>query len=262
MSESKRARSSNLRWVPIAETRVSPRAQREFSKPHAEEYAADFDLEGLGYPVVSLRGDYYWIVDGQHRIAALKMIGWGDQSIECECYEGLTEADEAELYLRRNRRRGTRKFDEFQIATVAGRQVQCHIEKLVANEGMKISRGKDDGSVSAVKALESVYATGGSTVLSRTLRLLRDSYSGDPVGLSEQLIKGMGLVCQRYDGELEDETVAHRLGGLVGGPMALIRKANALKLKTGHNKPDCVAAAIVDTLNAGRGRKKLESWWR
>lgn len=261
MSESKRSRASSLRWVPIAETRVSPRAQRDFSKAHAEEYAADFDLEALGYPVVSLRGDHYWIVDGQHRIAALKLIGWGDQSIECECYEGLTEEGEADLYLRRARRRGTKKFDEFRIAVAAQRGTQCQIERIVQREGLKISAGQDDGAISAVGALETIYGYGTET-FTRALRILRDSFVGDSAAFRAHLIKGMGLVCQRYDGVLDDERAVQRLSALSGGTIALTRRADALKLKTGHRRPDCVAAAIVDTINSGKGGSKLESWWR
>lgn len=111
--EHKKQRASHLRWVPIAEMKVSPKAQREFRKPHAEKFAADFDLEALGFPVVNIRDGHYWIVDGQHRVEALKMMGWADQQIQCECYEGMTEAEEADLFLRRDDRRAITSFDKF-----------------------------------------------------------------------------------------------------------------------------------------------------
>ena len=101
-------RESHLRWVPIKEMRSSPAAQRKYRRTHAATYAADFHLEALGYPVLSLRDGIFFIVDGQHRIKALEMIGWGDQQIQCEVYEGLdavlplgeieTELPLAEIY--------------------------------------------------------------------------------------------------------------------------------------------------------------------
>jgi hypothetical protein len=262
MTESKRPRASKLRWVRIGDMRVSPKAQREFRKAHAETIASEFDLEALGYPVVSLRDDHFWILDGQHRIAALKLVGFSDDdSIECECYEGCTEADEAHRFLLRDQRRAVSKFDAFQIAVTAGWQKECHIERVVQQQGYRISRGNTPGCVGAVSALRFAYDLGSAT-LGRTLRILGSAYDGDRAAFGEQLIKGMALVCQRYDGSLNDEDAIHKLSGLVGGPAALGRKANALQLKTGHTKPHCVAAAIVDTLNSHRGGKKLESWWR
>lgn len=44
--------------------KVAPHAQREFRKWKAAEFAANFDLESIGYPVVNLRDDHYYIVDG------------------------------------------------------------------------------------------------------------------------------------------------------------------------------------------------------
>ena len=82
----KHPRASRLRWVRLGDMRVSPKAQREFRKAHAESLAANFDLEAIGFPVVSLRGGDYWIIDGQHRIAALKLNGFDDDDlIQCEC---------------------------------------------------------------------------------------------------------------------------------------------------------------------------------
>ena len=258
----RKQRAAHLRWIPIAEMRVSPKSQREFRKSHAEEYAADFDLEALGYPVVSMRDGHYWIVDGQHRIEALKMIGWGDQSIQCECYEGLAEADEADLFLRRDTRRAIRPFDKFRIALTAGREVETDIERTVAAQGLKISQDSAEGSIAAIAALRRVAALGGPAVLGRDLRILRDSFAGDSSAFHAELISGVGRVCQRYNGALDDRVAVERLSALRGGAAALVRKANSYKEKTGRPKDDCIAAAVVDVINAGRGGKKLDGWWQ
>lgn len=258
----KKQRASHLRWIPIAETRVSPKAQREFRKSHAEKYAADFDLEALGYPVVSLRDSHYWIVDGQHRIEALRMIGWGDQQIQCECYEGMTEAEEADLFLRRDERKSIRPFDKFRIALVAGRDPETDINRTVVTQGLKVSTDASEDSIAAITALRKVYEQGGPGVLGRDLRILRDGFSGDLGKFRSELITGVGLVCQRYNGQLPDETAVLKLSNLRGGSMALVRKGQQLKEKTGRPLADCVAAAFVETMNVGKGGKKLEAWWK
>ena len=47
-----------------------------------------------------------------------------------------------------------------------------------------------------------------------------------------------------------------------GGVHGLLGKAENLRRATGNQKGHCVAAAAVEIVNAGRGGKKLPSWWR
>ena len=94
-------RAGRLRWVPLAQMRINPLAQRDLNQAWVAKLAAGFDLEQIGAPVVSHRGGWYYLIDGQHRIEALKLwLGsWEGQQVQCWCYEGLTEAQEAELFL-------------------------------------------------------------------------------------------------------------------------------------------------------------------
>lgn len=255
-------RASNLRWVPIADMKVSPKAQREFKVGHAADYAADFDLEALGFPVLSHRDGNYYIVDGQHRIAALKMIGWGDQQIQCEVYEGLSEADEAGLFLRRDSRRAIQAFDKFRIGVVAEREAETEIDRVVRAQGLRVSQDGDPRSIGAVGALLKVHRNSGSVVLGRDLRLLRDGFPDDELAFRRELIEGAGLVCSRYNGDLDDEALKRKLAALRGGASTVLVKAARLRESIGETLPQCVAAVVVDVANAGRGGKKLPSWWK
>jgi hypothetical protein len=242
--------------------KVSPRAQREFRPSHAEKFAADFDLEALGYPVVNHRDGHYFVVDGQHRIEALKMIGWGDQQIQCECYEGMTEAQEADLFLRRDDRRAIRSFDKFRIAVTAEREAETDIERVVLAQGLKISNSDSPGCLSAIAALQKVYKTAGPEGLGRALRIVRDAYGGHQAALRGDIITGLGLVCSRYNGKMDDEKAVERLSKVPGGALGLMGKAEVIRRQTGRQKAHCVAAATVETYNAGRGGSKLEPWWK
>ena len=254
-------RAPHLRWVPITKMRVSPRAQRSFSPAHAAALAASFDLEAMGYPVVNLRADgLFYIVDAQHRVEALKILGWADQQLQCECYEGLTEAEEADLFLMRNKRRTVSAFEKFRIALVAGLPEETGIDRVVRANGLKISQDRRDGSVSAVGALARVYRRGGPGGLGRALRIIRDAY-GTP-GLDAHVIEGIGLLCHRYNGELTDRQAVERLSGVLGGVHGLAGRAEFLRKKTGVSKATGVAASAVEIINSGRGGAKLPSWWK
>lgn len=257
----KRPRRAHLRWVRLGDLHVSPKAQRAFRKSHAEGMAAKFDLESMGYPVVNARGGRLWVIDGQHRVAALKYVGFDDDDqIQVEYYDGLTEAQEADLFLQRDERRKISTFDRFRIATVAEREEEKDIERIIVHQGYKITQGKSEGAIGAVEALRFAYRLD-PTVLRRTVHILGASFDADPNAFTSELIRGMALVCQRYNGTLNDDKAIEKLSGLTGGPITLKRKAEALKLRTGHSTQHCAAGAIVETLNNGRGGIKLGSWW-
>src|SRR5438034_7685613 len=94
-------RQARLRWVPLTQMRVNPLAQRDLNQARVSKLAAVFDPEKMDAPTVNHRGDWYYLIDGQHRIAALKqwLSSWQDQQVQCWTYEALTEAQEAEKFL-------------------------------------------------------------------------------------------------------------------------------------------------------------------
>jgi hypothetical protein len=244
--------------------RVSASAQRKFRAGHAREYADNFDLDGLGYPVVNHRDGHWYVIDGQHRIAALRMIGWGDQQIECEAYEGLSEAEEAEVFLKRNRRRVVRAFDHFMVGVRAGRDAEVTVRQIVLGNDLKISEKSEDGCVGAVSALLYIYKMGGAQVLSRSLRIARDAYGKDHEALKSDILRGVGLVCHRYNGKLDDARAVEKMSKMYGGVGGLRGKARTQAKASGRPIEHCLAAVIVDEINKGlspRSADRLESWW-
>jgi hypothetical protein len=134
------------------------------------------------------------------------------------------------------------------------------VQKVVEKCGLKISRSKGEGSISAVGTLVRVYDRGGAATLNRALLLAFNSF-GDP-GLSDRVIDGMARVCERYNGAIDDADAVERFKTMRGGVGALLQRAETLRKQVGASIPQCVAAAIIDTLNAKRGGKKIPSWWK
>lgn len=250
-------RASHLRWVPIADIHINPLAQREYRPPWAAQIAAEFDPEAFKPPVVSHRGSKYYCIDGQHTIGAFRLMSWGDQEVQCWVYEGLTEEQEADLFLKLNNTKNIPAFEEFTVAVNAGRETETDIDRIVRANGMKISK-KEDG-ISCVTALEKVYEAG-PKVLGRTVRITRDAF-GDR-GFEASVIKGIGQVCARYNGEIDDAALVAKLGRIRGGVNGLLSNARHIEKQMSKPMYQCVAAAVVETYNSGRGGKKLPGWWK
>lgn len=255
------SRDARLKTVPIPQMKVSPVSQRELRQSRVNWLVANLDLEELGAPTVSYRDGHYWILDGQHRIEALRAFGLGDEKLQCWTYEGLTEEEEAEKFLQLNNVLSVGTFDKFKVGLKAGRQAEVEIDQIVRVNGLRISRDNVPGAISAVATLRKIHGRAGVVTLGRTLRIIRDAY-GD-FGLQATVLDGIGHVCQRYNGDLDDGYLIERLTHAKGGVTGLLGKAEQIRLATGNPKAQCVAAAAIQIHNAGRGSgKKLPAWWK
>lgn len=256
-------REARLRWVPLNKMRVNPLAQRALNQARVDKIAAEFDLEQMGNPTVSERDSHFYIIDGHHRTSALKKwFGdgeWEDQALQCWTYEGLTEQQEAEIFLKLNDTLAVSAFAKFRVGVTSGRTEESDIDRIVRAQGLRVSQENSGGAVSAVGTLRKVYRLGPSS-LARSLRIIRDAYG--QAGLTSGVIEGLGLLCQRYNGELDESTASTKLGAVHGGVNGLANSAERLRMQTGHARAHCIAAAAVDIYNRGRGTKKLQPWFK
>lgn len=266
MTESKPSkrieREARLRWLPLGNTRISPLAQRDLKKSRVNYLIANFNVENIGTPTANERDGHFYLMDGQHRTEALKHWlgeGWEVQQVQCWTYTGLTEQQEAETFLQMNDVLGLTAFPKFRIAVEAGRDVETDIDRIVRAQGLHISSGKTEGAVGAVTTLIKVYEHGGPATLSRTLRIARDAF-GTP-GMEGAVLDGIGLVCGRYNGQLDDDKAVQQLSSMLGGVNGLLNGANDLRKKSGRPRSQCVAATAVAVINRGKG-KKLANWWQ
>lgn len=260
----KMERTARLRWVPLIQIKVNPLAQRVLQQARVDKLATEFDPEQFGSPTVNERDEAYFVIDGQHRIEAYKeWLGegsWEDQQIHCWAYDGLSEEEEAEVFLKLNDTLAVKAMAKFRVGVQAGRTDECEVDRVVRAQGLRVSTDRSDGAVSAVGTLMRLYHRSDSATLGRTLRIIRDAY-GDP-GLEAIVIDGLGLLCDRYNGDIEDTQLVKRLASTMGGVGGLLGRAEKLRKETGSPKAHCVAAAAIDICNAGRGGKKLSTWWR
>jgi hypothetical protein len=258
-----------VRPVRIAEMRVPTAGvmQRRYSQSQAEEYAANFDPNKIGIPAVNFRAGIYWIVDGQHRVEAIKLYFAPSDpgSIDCNVYVDLSDSEMAELFIGLNTRRSVNRFDLFQVACTAERTRETEIRRIVESNGLKIKQEKAPDAVGAVSSLCKIFDRSGSTVLGQTLRTLRDGLSGDPMAFDGYLLVGTANVFNRFNGKTNERHLVKALTEVRQGAQAILRRAEAQRDRTGNNKVQCVSAAIVDIYNKSvgpRAKDRLPSWWK
>lgn len=243
--------------VPLGEITPSPRAQREFDSGWAAKLAADFNLEGMGHVTLNKRDGHYYCCDGQHRLAALKLLGFADDdAVSCDVYEGLSEVEEADLFLDLNNHKSVTSFDKFRVGVYANRDEETAIVRYVKAQGLNVSRG---GGISCVHALRIAYRLQGPSGFSKTLRIIRDSF-GD-AGFTTQILGGLSLFSHRYDGNIDEARAIAQLSAVRGGVAGFYGLASKERATTGNSISQCIAAVATLSYNKAKG-PKLPSWWK
>lgn len=251
---------STQRWVPLSLMQIRPQAQRELNRAWADHIATELDVEKIAVFVCNKVDGVYWLVDGQHRRAALDIIGWGDQQVQCQVFENLTVQQEAELFLGLNDRKAIPALQDFRIAITACRDREVAVNKIVRDCGCGVTADKVEGAIGAVGTLLRIFDRSGDRVLARTINIVRDSW-GTP-GLEMYVLDGIALLCARYNGDLEDQVTVAKLSNLHGGVGGFMGRAYLKKEQLKQPLAQCVAAAALDVINGGRGGKKLPAWFR
>lgn len=254
-----------LKLVKLSLMKVSTVGQRELRPEWVEYLIVNFDLDKLGTPEVSHRDGVFYIMDGQHRIAALKRWleeGWEDQHVQCWVAEGLTEEQEAEYFLGLNDRKGIESFQKFKVSVQAGREAETEISHILKEEGLRATPQQIPGAVGAVGTLLKVYRRNGPGTLQRALHLAKEAYGS--AGMISTVLDGFGLLCHRYNGVLDQQSAVRALAGAHGGVNGLLNSAEMLRQKTGSSKAQCVAASAVTLINRNRDGKKhrLTPWFK
>lgn len=240
-------------------------SQRPFIPSHGDALAQALDLNMLGYPIINHRDEKYLLCDGQHRIYALRQNGFDHDNLDCEVYENLTDEEMAQLFLGRDRRRAIAPFVKFHIACTAGHVRENAVRRVVEANGLKVSRQRAENCISAVGALLKIYdnAPSKDVAVGWCVRVAGHSFNGDPLGLDGVVLEALGLICNRYNGRAVEKTLIERLSTMTHGIRGLIRRAEALREKTGNLKVACIASIIVDVYNKGAvGRTRLAPWWK
>jgi hypothetical protein len=261
--DDKLKRKGNTQWVDLEKLRVrTDVTQRRFNAAWANEIAKNFDIDRFRRPVVNRVGEWFWVVDGQHSIAAYKQwLGdWHGQKVECEVLHDLSEKDEADLFDWLNFRKSVGAYDTFVIRLTAQRPEETNIDAIVRLHKLKIARQRSEGVITCVSALRKVYRSIGEDGLAHALEIAHGAFGTS--GLDADMLSAIGLMVGRFNGLLQPKPTAAKLSAVRGGANAVRTRAERMRQQTGQAKSQCIAAACVESINRVKGGRKLPKWWK
>lgn len=243
---------------------IPEHAQRKFDKRHGDALAANFTMEKFKPIDVSFRNGKYYVIDGQHRLYAMKKRRGGDCSILCYVHYGMTEYDEAMFFLEQmNGTKAILTTDRMRIRYEIGDETVVGMVNGAVKAGFCIDFGtnKANWRIIALAGLEQVYKVLGNDEYYKMLVTLKKAYNGRSDSLIREMLLGMGLFFKTYKGEFDPNVLATCLKKNTA-PMDIIMEGRSYgKRSNGHGglsngRP--YALAILNQYNKRRG-KQLEN---
>lgn len=250
-----------LEVLTLQTLKVDSYAQRSYDDRWAKELHDKWDDDKVGVFRVSRRtgGDLY-VMDGQHRMGALRMFPDLDESdgeVLALVYEGLTLRQEAELYLAFNSKtRKANPVDTFRLERVAEEAEAVNIQVVLDRHGLIVQMGNGANQVAAVAALRWVYRLGGTDLLDRTFTVIEKSWGvRDRWARDGNILRAVGWVLHKIphidQGSLEDKL------GKSGRPGQLIGQARTYRMATKRSLWLETAHQIVAIYNHSRRSRSV-----
>ena len=193
----KKATNQRFAFVPLAKIEPSD-YQRSTKSAQVESIIKNFDEAKLGTLTVSLRDEKYCIIDGAHRLSALRALKYTHAL--CEIISGLTFEQEADYFMRQNQdKRPLKPVDLFKAGIIAGDEKCLGINEIVKANSFSIGFAyKNFYQIGAIHALFSIVEDYGFKTLDNTLCLLANTWAGIAKATSGDCLLGVAEFVHRY----------------------------------------------------------------
>lgn len=179
---------------------------------------------------VALIDGKYYCFDGQMTMKVLKARNADrDLCVKCRVYNGMTKLDAAEMFIhQRGITSRVTLTDQIRVKANYGDPKARNFEVLTENNGLEISwtGNKAKNAVVAVSTLWNEYISMDDNDLYESyVRVIRQSWNGDPSGAQSQILKGLGLFVRTYKGQYKEDVLISKLSKKL--PNDIIRDAQA-----------------------------------
>lgn len=221
--------------VSLEKLIVDPAYQRPVEEKRVARIVDAFDPKQVGTLELSKRKNgSYAVVDGQHRLAALKALG--RKQAYATVHEGLGRKEEADLFARLNMgRKQLKPYERFAAQVFAGDERAVAISNAVTASGFKIARSDASFAdrptdIRAIRALEVAFGDLGEASFAEMMLALRDCWFGQAGTTDAQILRGFAIFWKSY-GERFTEDHAERLKR--ADPIIIMQNARAKAINMG-----------------------------
>ena len=204
--------------------------QRELRVNRVRRIAAKFAPRLLNPPKVSYRNGHYYVFDGQHTVAVLKLLNGGkDLMIRCIVYTGMTESEEALLFAQQTGESAPLTPGDKMRAQIYGGDPEC-MAFLKATEavGLRLDYTQRRGKhrIGCVGTAFEEFKRVGADIYKESLSLIVAAWHGDLESLRAETIQGVTRFIELYHDEYDPRRLVSRLHKT--DPLTIYREGRAM----------------------------------
>lgn len=248
-------KGASLEWIAADAFTVDPSYDRPANEERINHMAENWKDEALGVVFSSRREDEprLYLLDGQHRVGALVKQGRKTDLVPTLVFEGLTVAQEAELFVMMNKnRRPPSPSELFRASLVEGNKGAIEIQQVFDSLGLNIeSFNGDQYTVRCVATLWRVYRAMGASGIDATLSLILLSW-GDPPpdnAFSQYLVLTLGRILYFNENRIDMDRMRQVLSKET--PNTLLTRAQAIRHLQGGDRTRVLTDVILTAYNKG-----------
>jgi hypothetical protein len=212
--------------------------QREMNEDRVHKIAAEFDERIANEPKVSCRNGRYYVFDGQHTIAARKLLNGGrDLPIWCKVFYGLTESDEALLFAQQTGASANLTAGaKFRALIYGGDEDAMAFLKATESVGLCVDCKQTRGvkRLACIATAFGLYKKVGEGVYREAMRIIVDAWCGAPDSLRAETVQGVVEFVDLYHGEYSRKRLVTKLRQV--DPVVIFREGRAMTSLPGYKR--------------------------
>lgn len=247
--------------VKISDLTIDYTYQRQPIMKKVNKIAKSFDPDILGVIICSMREDgSIAVIDGSHRVHALRMKGLNDSTVNALVYFSLTIQEEAKIFAMLNQEHTKpNTTDIFKAGIVSGDEETIAISKILNSLGLIIGVGPGDNKVRAISTIRRVYRNAGEKVLRDTLYTIKSAYGDSSSTMRDVLISAVAIVYNRYGAKVEVSRMITTLQKF-GNPNTLIANAKSIGVNASSVTASALPFVIVNSYNQRLTKNRLSDY--
>jgi hypothetical protein len=256
--------------IPVSRLEIDRRVQRHgLNKTKVTRMVKNWNPDAVGVIHVSRRKDRSEIIlDGQHRHEACRIKTDNQGEMECHVYEGLTLAEEAQMFLDLNDTTQPPIIDKFKVLLHTDSEEgddARNVSELLGAYGWTISNVAAPGHVNCVKIVQRMYELSKKigaepNLIQATILTISRAWGNDRLGVQGPVFEGIARMYARDGSKIDHDHLIDVLKLYRGGPMSLISEAQQLAAIRKGKVAMAVAEVLVEAYNKGRRTKTLDVW--
>jgi hypothetical protein len=248
----KPSENAKLQWLKVGLLEVDHSYQRErLYEPQVLSIARAFNWAFFGALTVKKRDGKYFVIDGQHRLAAA--IRRGDiHSVPCSVTESCGVADEAVAFVNNNsNRKVVSSFDKYRAMVVACDPTHLGVKEMLEARGLTVSESHSPWAVTFPNCVVSLYKISPIDIAA-VLDIQREMI-GQKERMSNLVTKGLFLLVRRDPQNKQRLIAAADSVFRRGGKSILEQSIRRVCIEAGTSTSDrSCAAGVAAAVNVRR----------